>query len=264
MTRDPHSPSDAELVARLRRGDLTAFDLIDSRHRHALRSLSRVLDPVGYEGDLATEALHIARTTLARGKGPAVSLRPWLLMIIRRVCEVRASCEVPPYFGEATDFVERPFADSRLSTDRHRLVIAAFATMPEAWQACLWHSDVEQDSEATIADLLAIREDFVAGLVVRARLELRVAVRHLHAQLAGDQCGAMLAQSRGGTGSASQAKLRKHLRTCPTCSAAQADLAAITSSVAPIVGPHLLGPWAADYPPLARYASQWNLEKPTG
>ncbi len=247
MTRHEHPTSDAELVARLRRGDITAFDAIDRRHRDALRSLSRVLDPVGMEGDLASEAMAVAKNTLARGKGPTVSLRPWLLLILRRICEVRAACDTAPYFGETADFAETAFSDSRLSSNPHRLVIAAFSTLPEAWQAALWHNDVERDDQQTIAELLALNPDFVPGLVVRSRLELRVAVRHLHISRSDEPCRTMLVQARDHTGSASEAKLRKHLRTCPNCIWAQGDLSVIVGSVSPIVAPHLLGPYASQY-----------------
>ncbi|MGZ4473930.1 MAG: RNA polymerase sigma factor [Nocardioidaceae bacterium] len=242
------APSDAEIVSRVHLGDLAAFDVIAERHRPALRNLARVLDPIGAEGDLVSEALDMARATMALGRGPAIALRAWLLMITRHVYDARSACEVQPFFGEGATFRAEPFTDHRLRTSAHARVVGAFATLPEAWQAALWHHDVEHSCDAAIAEILGMHEQFVAGIVVRARLELRAAVRALHMRDANPICRAVLAQSRDGAGPASTDELGRHLSDCSACVAAQLDLVAVVGSLAPILGSYLLGEAAAQYP----------------
>jgi len=85
MTRP--EPTDAALVARVRRGDEAAFALIDARYRAPLRGFARRL--LGGRGELADdvvqEALWRAYRALTADDRP-IELRPWLHRIVRNLC----------------------------------------------------------------------------------------------------------------------------------------------------------------------------------
>ena len=52
----PEGPSDAELIARVRNGDLEAYGELFGRHHHAAERMARQLVPPNDADDLASDA----------------------------------------------------------------------------------------------------------------------------------------------------------------------------------------------------------------
>jgi RNA polymerase sigma factor (sigma-70 family) len=82
MTADPTEPPDAELVARARAGDDTAFGALVGRHQAAvLRVAAAISGSVDDAPDIAQEALVKAHRSLAKLTDPNL-LRPWMMRIV--------------------------------------------------------------------------------------------------------------------------------------------------------------------------------------
>jgi len=160
---------DAALVAAVRGGDVAAFVSLISRHEPAMRRLARVLDPLRTTDDPVADALAVACTSLARGHGPALALRPYLLLLVTQLHALRSAGYVEPLFGEDAVFTARPFADHAVHGGHGRRTVEAVAVLPEAWQAVLWHLEVERDSAPTVALLLGVPVETVLPLAERAR-----------------------------------------------------------------------------------------------
>src|SRR3954471_3651583 len=80
----PEGPSDAELIARVRNGDLEAYGELYVRHHYAAERMARQLVPANDADDLASEAFAKVLDALRVGGGPDVSFRAYLLTTVRR------------------------------------------------------------------------------------------------------------------------------------------------------------------------------------
>ena len=56
------------------------------------------------------------------------------------------------------------------------MIARAFASLPERWQAVLWHTEIEGARPADVAPLLGLTANSVAALAYRAREGLRQAM----------------------------------------------------------------------------------------
>ncbi|MFC4912449.1 sigma-70 family RNA polymerase sigma factor [Actinomadura gamaensis] len=174
--------SDAGLISRIRQGDLTAFGELYERHVTAARGLAHHL----VEGDAAEDAVQDAFAkildVLQRGGGPQSGFRPYLLTSVRRTVYDR-------YRGEkrlqSTDQIElfdpgTPFVDPALEGLERSMIVRAFRSLPERWQAVLWHTEIEGAKPAEVAPLLGLTANGVAALAYRAREGLRQAYLQMH------------------------------------------------------------------------------------
>lgn len=174
--------SDAALISRIREGDLTAYGELYERHVAAARALARHL----IEGEAAEDAVQDAFAkildVLQRGGGPQSGFRPYLLTSVRRTVYDR-------YRGEkrlqSTDQIELfdqglPFVDPALEGLERSMIVRAFRSLPERWQAVLWHTEVEGAKPAEVAPLLGLTANGVAALSYRAREGLRQAYLQMH------------------------------------------------------------------------------------
>ena len=90
----PDAPSDAELISRVRNGDLEAYGELFSRHHHAAERMARQLVPAPDADDLAGDAFAKVLEALRGGGGPDVSFRAYLLTTVRRVHVDRLRAEI--------------------------------------------------------------------------------------------------------------------------------------------------------------------------
>jgi len=78
-----------------------------------------------------------------------------------------------------------PFADPAVADLERTIVARAFASLPERWQAVLWHTEIEGARPADMAPLLGLTANSVAALAYRAREGLRQAYLQMHLSGAG-------------------------------------------------------------------------------
>src|SRR3954454_15859037 len=80
-----HALQDAELITRVRAGDLAAFgELYDRHHQAALRYARHLTRSTADADDTVSEAFTRILTALGTGNGPDVAFRPYLLTVVRR------------------------------------------------------------------------------------------------------------------------------------------------------------------------------------
>lgn len=172
------SVSESELVARLRRRQAGAFELLYARHRDAIwRFLRRLTGDDDRAADLFQETWLAAARHAHRLAGDSRPL-PWLYTIARnkqrnalrlRLFDERrgaaSAAEPPP-----------PAATPDEETDlraRARAVAAAFDRLAEAHREVLLLCAVQGLDAPAAAAVLDIREDAVRKRLSRARAELR-------------------------------------------------------------------------------------------
>ncbi|MPZ63892.1 MAG: sigma-70 family RNA polymerase sigma factor, partial [Propionibacteriales bacterium] len=191
LATDPTSPSDADLIAQVRGGDVDAYGVLFDRHREAAHRLARQLVRGADTDDLVSEAFAKVLQLLQSGGGPDVAFRAYLLTAIRRlhIDRMRAAQKV-----QTSDEVESfdpgiPFQDTAVEGFERRTTSRAFASLPERWQLVLWHLEVEGQKPSEIAPLLGMSANSVSALAYRAREGLRQAYLQMHlADAAEDTC----------------------------------------------------------------------------
>ncbi|MGW6977825.1 RICIN domain-containing protein, partial [Streptomyces sp. NPDC054952] len=118
--------------------------------------------------------------------------------------------------------------ESVFSAEEGSLVLRAYRSLPERWQAVLWHAVVEHEPAAETAGRLGISAGGVGSLVARAREGLREAYLRAHLdQSASDECrhyGGQIAAMLRRPGKRRTRDLGRHLQGCGDCARAERDL----------------------------------------
>ncbi|GAA1585773.1 hypothetical protein GCM10009789_44190 [Kribbella sancticallisti] len=245
----PEGPSDAELIARVRAGDLEAYGDLFGRHHHAAERMARQLVPAGDADDLAGDAFAKVLDALRNGGGPDISFRAYLLTTVRRVHvdrirsgrKVQTTDDIAAYEREP-----QGFDDPTVTGFESGAAAKAFASLPERWQAVLWHTEVEGEKPAAIAPLLGLTANGVSALAYRAREGLRQAYLQQHlADVASDRCRwtteRLGAYVRGGLTKRENHNVREHLDDCAKCTAVYLELVEVNSALPALLAPALLG-----------------------
>jgi RNA polymerase sigma factor (sigma-70 family) len=251
---DLDTPSDAELISRVRGGDVAAYGVLFSRHREAANRLARQLVRGPDADDLTSEAFAKVLGVLQRGGGPDVSFRAYLLTAVRRlhVDRVRSGKRLQTT-DDMTPFDPGvPFQDTTVAAFENGAAAKAFASLPERWQLVLWHLEVEQQKPADIAPLLGMSANSVSALAYRAREGLRQAFLTMHlSDISETECrwvnehlGAFV---RKGLSKRDTTRVQTHLDGCRRCTAMYLELTEVNSNLSAIIAPLLLGTAAAGY-----------------
>jgi RNA polymerase sigma factor (sigma-70 family) len=246
--------SDAELISRVRGGDVSAYGDLFTRHRDAATRLARQLvSPIDAD-DLVSEGFAKVLNVLLAGGGPDVAFRAYLLTAIRRlhVDKIRATAKATPTDDLAAYDGGEEFDDTVIAGFEGAAAAKAFASLPERWQLVLWHLEIEGQKPADVAPLLGMSPNAVSALAYRAREGLRQAYLQSHsADLGGDECrwthDRLGAYVRKGLARRDSAKVEAHLETCRSCTAAYLELYEVNTSLAGVIGPMVLGGAATGY-----------------
>ncbi len=247
--------SDAELLAVLRgrpadQASSLAFAALYDRHREAARGLARQLARSPSDADdLVSAAFARLLEILRAGGGPTEAFRAYLLTSLRHLAYDRTRAErrldltedMGEVIGVDPDRTVIPFTDPAVAGLERSLAARAFATLPERWQAVLWHLEVEGDSPADIAPLFGLTANAVSALGYRAREGLRQA--YLQEHLAGGGAAPprdrrhreaeekLGAYTRGGLSKRDATKVEEHLRECAECRALATELREVNSGI---------------------------------
>ncbi|HEU0214808.1 MAG TPA: sigma-70 family RNA polymerase sigma factor [Jiangellaceae bacterium] len=253
MTTPAVPMTDAELIARTRGGDMTAFDELYRRHADDARRVARLVSDNSDEADdISAEAFTRVLAALQSGGGPDGELAPYLRTVVRRLAfdRYRASRrDGTPADPALLEELPEPDDPAARVTDRD-LVRRAFETLPDRWQRVLWHTEIEGRSPAELASTLGSTPNAVAALAYRAREGLRQAYLSVHLSSAiPDECRPyvpkLAAYVRGTLTPSDDQWVSDHLDQCQHCRERHDELLLLVSDLRGVLWPALLAPAVA-------------------
>ena len=169
-----HVSIDPATLAACRRGDAQAFRVLVLTYQQVVVSLCTAL--AGADGeDLAQETFVRVFSAIARfdPDGPA-SLRSWILVIARRLCQDRARKYQPALVGDALEMVDPCDPRGELLRSRQASeVAAAIAQLPPEQRVVLALREWEGIDYEEIAAIEGIPIGTVRSRLARAREALR-------------------------------------------------------------------------------------------
>jgi DNA-directed RNA polymerase specialized sigma24 family protein len=163
--------SDAELLNKIRSGDPRPAAVLRARHTAAARSLAGhlTLDAAAADDMVATAFTQVL-DAITLGGGPSDAFRPYLLSAVRRAAHASVSRQAAPIPTDEQQIPDpgQPLTDPAAGRAGSP-VVAAFLSLPERWQAVLWHVEVERAAPAEAAPLLGLSPAEITDLAGRAR-----------------------------------------------------------------------------------------------
>jgi hypothetical protein len=128
------------------------------------------------------------------------------------------------------------------------MAMQAFRSLPERWQAVLWHTEIEDESPSEVATLFGLDANGTRVLASRAREGLKQAYlqAHVSATLASDEECARYADrlgayARGGLRTRAERGLRKHLEECAKCRLAAGQIKEVAGGIPAVVPIAVIG-----------------------
>ncbi|MFG2593246.1 sigma-70 family RNA polymerase sigma factor [Streptomyces sp. NPDC048438] len=264
-------PSDAQLIQGMRAGDDQAYEELFRRHSGAVRRYARTCCRDAHTADDLTAEV-FARTLQAvrGGKGPEEAVRAYLMTAVRHVAAAWTKSakrehlvdDFAVFAAQATRSAELSETDTLdLGADvlamheaDRSMAMQAFRSLPERWQAVLWHTTVEEESPSEVAPLFGLTANATAVLAVRAREGLKQAYLQAHVSqslTAGGDCARYAdrlgAHARGGLRTRAERGLRKHLDECAKCRIAAGELDRVNAGIPALLPVAVIGWFAAGY-----------------
>ncbi|WP_369247605.1 sigma-70 family RNA polymerase sigma factor [Streptomyces sp. R41] len=258
-------PSDADLIERMRAGDDTAYEELYRRHADAVRRYARTCCRDGHTADdLTAEVFARMLQAVRGGSGPEHAVRAYLLTSVRRVAaNWTKSAKREQLVDDFAVFAARAARTSEVSDDdtldlgadvramheaEQSMAMQAFRSLPERWQAVLWHTEVEDESPSEVATLFGLDANGTRVLASRAREGLKQAYlqAHVSATLTMDEECARYADrlgayARGGLRTRAERGLRKHLEECAKCRLAEGQIKEVASGIPAVVPVAVIG-----------------------
>ncbi|MFD3794851.1 sigma-70 family RNA polymerase sigma factor [Streptomyces californicus] len=263
--------SDARLIEDMRAGDDQAYEELFRRHSAAVLRYARSCCRDGHTADDLTAEV-FARTLQAvrGGKGPTEAVRAYLMTAVRHVAAAwTKSSKREHLVDDFAVFAAQATRSSELSDDdtlelgadvlamheaEQTMAMQAFRSLPERWQAVLWHTTVEEESPSEIAPLFGLTANATAVLAGRAREGLKQAYLQAHVSRAlttGGDCAQYAdrlgAHARGGLRTRAERGLRKHLDECARCRVAAGELEQVNAGIPALLPVAVIGWFAAGY-----------------
>ncbi|MET9425336.1 sigma-70 family RNA polymerase sigma factor [Streptomyces sp. NPDC006540] len=264
-------PADAELILHMRDGDDSAYEELFRRHADAVRRYARTCcRDADTADDLTAEVFARTLQAVRGGAGPEQAVRAYLLTTVRRVAanwmktakREQLVEDFAAFAMEAARSADASNADTldlgadvRAMREAERsLAMQAFRSLPERWQAVLWHTTVEEESPSDVAPLFGLTANATAVLASRAREGLKQAYLQAHVSTAlttGGDCARYAdrlgAYARGGLRMRAERGLRKHLDECVKCRLAAGELAHVNAGIPALLPVAMIGWFAAGY-----------------
>ncbi|KOV92923.1 ECF subfamily RNA polymerase sigma-24 subunit, partial [Streptomyces sp. NRRL B-1140] len=258
-------PSDSGLIDRMRAGDDTAYEELYRRHAQAVRRYARTCCRDAHTAeDLTAEVFARMLQAVRGGAGPTHAVRAYLLTSVRRVAAswtrsarreqlvddfavfAAQSAHGPDVSGDAT--LELGADVRAMHAAEQSMAMRAFRSLPERWQAVLWHTEVEDESPSEVATLFGLDANGTRVLASRAREGLKQAYlqAHVSATLTGDEECARYADqlgtyARGRLRTRAERGLRKHLDACAKCRLAALQIEDVAGGIPAVVPVAVIG-----------------------
>jgi len=178
MKLDP----DAELVARVAKGDRAAAQALMARHLPKMLSLARRMMAGRAEAeDCVQEAFLRVWTHAARWKPGKAKFETWLYRVTLNQCYDRLRKKPAVGLDAAAQVVDpAPGPDTNLANAALALEVeAALKELPERQRAAVLLSHYEGRGNIEAAEILGVSVEALESLLSRARRTLRTKLSHL-------------------------------------------------------------------------------------
>ncbi|MGV9898316.1 sigma-70 family RNA polymerase sigma factor, partial [Streptomyces tendae] len=262
--------SDAELIERMRSGDDTAYEELYRRHADAVRRYARTCCRDAHTADdLTAEVFARMLQAVRGGSGPEYAVRAYLLTAVRRVAagwtrsagreqlveDFAVFAAQAAHTAKGDDDTLELGADVRAMHEAEQsMAMRAFRSLPERWQAVLWHTEVEDESPSEVATLFGLDANGTRVLASRAREGLKQAYLQAHvsdALAADEECARYADQlgtyARGRLRIRAERGLRKHLEECARCRLAATQIKEVASGIPAVVPVAVIGWFGATF-----------------
>jgi RNA polymerase sigma factor (sigma-70 family) len=204
---------DDRLVAFVRRGDSTAFEVLYDRHCGELLSFARHMLGSPDDAEDAVQATFVSAYKALLADDRDIDLRPWLFAIARNAClSILRKRPLASQPGGAMVPRGDPVATVEQREELSRMT-AALLELPELQRAALVMSEMHGLNHSDIGALLGVRPEQVKSYVYQARSSLisdrqarEADCLDIRKELAAARGPALL-----------RSRLRRHLRSCPGC-----------------------------------------------
>ncbi|UUU37118.1 sigma-70 family RNA polymerase sigma factor [Streptomyces sp. CA-210063] len=269
----------------MRSGDDSAYEELYRRHAEAVRRYARTCCLDAHTADdLTAEVFARMLQAVRGGSGPEHAVRAYLLTSVRRVAATWTSSakrehlvdDFAVFAAQASRGAEVSDTTASMSSlgagldlgadvramheAEQSMAMRAFRSLPERWQAVLWHTEVEDESPSEVATLFGLDANGTRVLASRAREGLKQAYlqAHVSATLAGNsaECGRYAdrlgAYARGSLRTRAERGLRAHLEECAACRLAVGQIKEVAGGIPAVVPVAVIG-WfgAAGYAKVA-------------
>lgn len=233
--------SDIELLARVKAGQIGAFEVLYSRHKkEALRVAAFHASNFTDAEDHVADAFAAVLQYLVVGEGPDWHFRAYLHAVIRRMAHARnlAQGRVKPTVDANVLDRATVDGDNVLAEFEANAASKAFASLPERWQLAVLLVDVKGLKPAQASEILGLSPNAVSSLAIRAREGLRKAYLQNHVSRARIQSCGLTAKHLGayvrkGLSRTAESRVRKHLEDCPECSRVVAEIHEVQTAMPP-------------------------------
>ncbi|MEV1025557.1 sigma-70 family RNA polymerase sigma factor [Streptomyces sp. NPDC050264] len=268
--------SDADLIDRMRAGDDSAYEELYRRHAAAVRRYARTCCRDAHTADdLTAEVFARMLGAVRGGKGPEHAVRAYLLTTVRRVAATWTKTAKREHLvDDFAVFATQAARSNEVSDDdtldlgadvramhvaEQSMAMQAFRSLPERWQAVLWHTEVEDESPSDVATLFGLDANGTRVLAKRAREGLKEAYLQAHVSTTlteSEECSRYAdrlgAYARGSLRTRAERGLRKHMEECAKCRLAAGQIKEVASGIPGVVPIAVIG-WfgAAGYAKVA-------------
>ncbi|MFJ9040003.1 sigma-70 family RNA polymerase sigma factor [Streptomyces sp. NPDC102406] len=258
-------PSDAGLIERMRAGDDSAYEELYRRHAGAVRRYAVTCCRDAHTADdLTAEVFARMLGAVRGGKGPEHAVRAYLLTTVRRVAaNWTQTAKREHLVDDFAVFAVQAARAKEVSDDdtldlgadvramheaEQSMAMQAFRSLPERWQAVLWHTEVEDESPSEVAPLFGLDANGTRVLAKRAREGLKEAYLQAHVSTTlteSEECSRYAdrlgAYARGSLRTRAERGLRKHLEECAKCRLAAGQIKEVASGIPGVVPIAVIG-----------------------
>jgi RNA polymerase sigma-70 factor (ECF subfamily) len=175
------APTDAELVARCRRGEDDAWEeLVERFARYVHAILTRAFSLPAHMAEDAFQEVFTRAYEQLHGLRDDAAIRPWLAQLTRRIAidALRADRRERPHDAAAIERLDAAAEDELDHLEEALCVRAALAELPEHCSEVLDRFFARDESYATIGAELRIPAGTIASRISRCLGKLREKLEH--------------------------------------------------------------------------------------
>ncbi|HEY4280573.1 MAG TPA: RNA polymerase sigma factor [Conexibacter sp.] len=228
--------SDERLIALVRRGNHGAFEMLVSRYQARLLSFCRHMLGSREDAEDVLQEVFAAAFNAILADDRAINARPWLYRIARNRSLNHLRRQQPIGVDSMDVHLSEhgtTTADKVHKREEFRELIADVQELPETQRTALLLREIDALSYEQIAEAMETTIPSVKSLLVRARVSLAEAAEAR--QLSCDDVRLELGEIAEGLKKRTTPPVRRHLRTCSSCTTFRQQLKSTNKALAAVM-----------------------------